>query len=156
MLSALKAKFNLQRFFIGEGARRSPYLLTQRRVYILPTKQGLAFAFLLFTCSCTGPSMMGFPHSNMHPAGGTEFAVVPHAGGAGGNGFGVADAGGVLSVAHDFGKVGLSAAAGAYYLSHSTSLHAHVELASALGDTRNDLIFGLGYADNFDIVSFFK
>ena len=48
MLSALKDKFNLQRFFVGEGPLRSPYLLTQRRVYILPTKQGLAFALLLF------------------------------------------------------------------------------------------------------------
>lgn len=48
MFSALKTKFNLQRFFIGEGPLHSPYLLTQRRVYILPTKQGLAFALLLF------------------------------------------------------------------------------------------------------------
>ena len=48
MFSALKNKFNLQRFFIGEGPLHSPYLLTQRRVYILPTKQGLAFALLLF------------------------------------------------------------------------------------------------------------
>jgi len=48
MFSALKAKFNLQRFFVGEGPLLSPYLLTQRRVYILPTKQGLAFALLLF------------------------------------------------------------------------------------------------------------
>ena len=48
MFSALKTKFNLQRFFVGEGPLHSPYLLTQRRVYILPTKQGLAFALLLF------------------------------------------------------------------------------------------------------------
>ena len=48
MLAALKTKFDLQRFFIGEGALKAPYLLTQRRVYILPTKQGLAFALLLF------------------------------------------------------------------------------------------------------------
>ena len=48
MLSALKNKFDLQRFFIGEGPLKAPYLLTQRRVYILPTKQGLTFAFLLF------------------------------------------------------------------------------------------------------------
>lgn len=47
MLSALKTKFNLQRFFIGEGPLHPPYLLTQRRVYILPTKQGMAFALLL-------------------------------------------------------------------------------------------------------------
>lgn len=48
MLSELKTKFDLNRFFIGEGPQQTPYLLTQRRVYILPTKQGLAFAFLLF------------------------------------------------------------------------------------------------------------
>lgn len=48
MFSALKTKFNLKRFFIGEGPQSAPYLLTQRRLYILPTKQGLAFALLLF------------------------------------------------------------------------------------------------------------
>lgn len=48
MFTALKTRFNLRRFFIGEGPQQIPYLLTQRRVYILPTKQGLAFALLLF------------------------------------------------------------------------------------------------------------
>lgn len=48
MLSDLISKFDLNRFFIGDGPQQTPYLLTQRRVYILPTKQGLAFAFLLF------------------------------------------------------------------------------------------------------------
>lgn len=48
MFSNLKSKFDLRRFFVGEGPLKSPYLLTQRRVYILPTKQGLAFALLLF------------------------------------------------------------------------------------------------------------
>lgn len=48
MFAAFKAKFNLLRFFIGDGKQQAPYLLTQRRVYILPTKQGLAFALLLF------------------------------------------------------------------------------------------------------------
>ena len=48
MLSALKTKLDLQRFFVGDGPLKAPYLLTQRRVYILPTKQGLAFALLLF------------------------------------------------------------------------------------------------------------
>ena len=48
MFAAYKAKFNLQRFFVGDGKQQAPYLLTQRRVYILPTKQGLAFALLLF------------------------------------------------------------------------------------------------------------
>lgn len=47
MFTALKAKFNLQRFFVGEGPLSSPYLLTHRRVYILPTRQGYAFALLL-------------------------------------------------------------------------------------------------------------
>lgn len=47
MLSALINKFNLQRFFIGEGPLNSPYLLTHRRIYILPTRQGFAFALLL-------------------------------------------------------------------------------------------------------------
>lgn len=48
MFTAYTAKFNLQRFFVGDGKQKAPYLLTQRRVYILPTKQGLAFALLLF------------------------------------------------------------------------------------------------------------
>ena len=48
MFATLKTKFDFQRFFIGEGALPAPYTLTQRRVYILPTKQGLAFALLLF------------------------------------------------------------------------------------------------------------
>lgn len=47
MLDTVINKFNLQRFFIGEGALPAPYILTQRRVYILPTKQGLGFALLL-------------------------------------------------------------------------------------------------------------
>ncbi|MCW8900921.1 MAG: DUF58 domain-containing protein [Gammaproteobacteria bacterium] len=48
MFATFKAKFNLQRFFTGEGPKPTPYILTQRRVYILPTRQGLAFALLLF------------------------------------------------------------------------------------------------------------
>jgi len=48
MFTAFKTRFNLQRFFVGDGKQHAPYLLTQRRVYILPTKQGLAFALLLF------------------------------------------------------------------------------------------------------------
>lgn len=48
MFTSLIRKFDLQRFFIGEGPKASPYVLTQRRVYILPTKQGLGFALLLF------------------------------------------------------------------------------------------------------------
>ncbi len=48
MFTAFKTRFNLQRFFVGDGKQKAPYLLTRRRVYILPTKQGLAFALLLF------------------------------------------------------------------------------------------------------------
>ena len=60
MFAALKAKldlprffnlqksFDLKRFFVGEGPKPAPYILTQRHVYILPTKQGLAFTLLLF------------------------------------------------------------------------------------------------------------
>lgn len=48
MFATLKKKFNFQRFFVGEGPQSLPYLLTQRRVYILPTKQGLSFSLLLF------------------------------------------------------------------------------------------------------------
>lgn len=47
MFATLKTKFNLQRFFVGEGPLHSPYLLTHRRVYILPTRQGFSFALLL-------------------------------------------------------------------------------------------------------------
>lgn len=48
MFAALKKKINFQRFFVGDGPQQTPYLLTQRRVYILPTKQGLSFSILLF------------------------------------------------------------------------------------------------------------
>lgn len=46
--STLK-RFNFRRFFVGEGPQVPPYYLHHRRVYILPTKQGLVFAILLFT-----------------------------------------------------------------------------------------------------------
>ncbi|WP_455205997.1 DUF58 domain-containing protein [Kaarinaea lacus] len=39
---------NLERFFQGEGPHPSPLTLVQRRVFILPTKLGVAFAVLLF------------------------------------------------------------------------------------------------------------
>jgi len=48
MLSGLKPKLDFKRFFVGEGRHKAPYLLTHRRVYILPTKQGLGFVLLLF------------------------------------------------------------------------------------------------------------
>ena len=41
-------RFNFSRFFVGEGPQAPPYYLNNRRVYILPTKQGLVFALLLF------------------------------------------------------------------------------------------------------------
>lgn len=39
---------DFKRFFVGEGPQTPPYYLTNRRVYILPTKQGLVFSLLLF------------------------------------------------------------------------------------------------------------
>jgi uncharacterized protein (DUF58 family) len=41
-------KVDFKRFFVGEGPLTPPYYLSHHRVYILPTKQGLMFAFLLF------------------------------------------------------------------------------------------------------------
>lgn len=40
-------RFNFKRFFVGEGPQVPPYYLNNRRVYILPTKQGLVFSVLL-------------------------------------------------------------------------------------------------------------
>lgn len=49
MLPALnRRRHNLRRFFVGEGPKTPPYYLHQRRVYILPTRQGMVFAMLLF------------------------------------------------------------------------------------------------------------
>jgi uncharacterized protein (DUF58 family) len=45
---ATTKRFNFRRFFVGEGPQPPPYYLHNRRVYILPTKQGLVFALLLF------------------------------------------------------------------------------------------------------------
>lgn len=47
MRSLIKKSFDFKRFFIGEGPVNPPYLLTQRRVYILPTRQGITFTVLL-------------------------------------------------------------------------------------------------------------
>jgi uncharacterized protein (DUF58 family) len=41
-------KIDFKRFFVGEGPQKPPYFLHHRRVYILPTKQGLIFTLLLF------------------------------------------------------------------------------------------------------------
>lgn len=38
----------IKRIFVGEGAQKPPYFLHSRRVYILPTRQGLIFGVLLF------------------------------------------------------------------------------------------------------------
>lgn len=40
-------KLNLKRFFQGEGPQPQPVLLHRRKVYILPTRQGMVFALLL-------------------------------------------------------------------------------------------------------------
>ncbi|NOZ52703.1 MAG: DUF58 domain-containing protein [Gammaproteobacteria bacterium] len=40
-------RLNLNRFFEGEGPFDSPLTLTQRRIFILPTRQGLFFGLLL-------------------------------------------------------------------------------------------------------------
>ena len=48
MIFTFKPKLDLKRFFVGEGPQKPPYFLHHRRVYILPTKQGLIFALLLF------------------------------------------------------------------------------------------------------------
>lgn len=37
----------LQRFFLGEGPTRQPVTLNSRRVYILPTREGFIFAFVV-------------------------------------------------------------------------------------------------------------
>ena len=48
MRAWINNKFDFKRFFVGEGPVKSPYYLSQRRVYILPTRQGLTFTILLF------------------------------------------------------------------------------------------------------------
>lgn len=44
----LKKALNFQRFFYGDGPQPGPVQLHRKRVYIIPTRQGLAFAVLLF------------------------------------------------------------------------------------------------------------
>jgi len=41
--------FNLERFFIGDGPSRKPITLTNRNVYILPTREGIIFVLILLT-----------------------------------------------------------------------------------------------------------
>ncbi|MGD8886577.1 MAG: DUF58 domain-containing protein, partial [Gammaproteobacteria bacterium] len=40
-------RLNLERFFEGEGPFDGPVDLTQRRIFILPTRQGILFAIVL-------------------------------------------------------------------------------------------------------------
>ena len=49
ILASLNQHLNLQRFWRGEGPQQAPITLQHRRVYILPTRQGIYFAMLLFT-----------------------------------------------------------------------------------------------------------
>lgn len=44
---ALIDKFNLRRFFSGDGPQQQPVILHRKKVYILPTRQGLTFSVLL-------------------------------------------------------------------------------------------------------------
>ncbi len=46
--TSVNSRSDFKRFFVGEGPQSAPYLLNYRRVYILPTKQGLVFSILLF------------------------------------------------------------------------------------------------------------
>ena len=43
----LRQRFSLRRFLRGEGPEAGPVLLRQRRVFILPTRQGVLFAVIL-------------------------------------------------------------------------------------------------------------
>jgi uncharacterized protein (DUF58 family) len=43
---ALKERFKLSRFVLGEQASPGPVILNHRRIFILPTKRGLGFTFL--------------------------------------------------------------------------------------------------------------
>lgn len=44
----LKETLNLSRFFVGVGPEAGPILLDRRRVYILPSRSGVIFTFVLF------------------------------------------------------------------------------------------------------------
>jgi uncharacterized protein (DUF58 family) len=48
MSQKLKGALNLSRFFVGVGPEAGPILLDRRRVYILPSRSGVIFAFVLF------------------------------------------------------------------------------------------------------------
>jgi len=44
---SIQDRFNLKRFVVGEGPFADPVNLTQRRIFILPTRQGILFAIVL-------------------------------------------------------------------------------------------------------------
>ncbi len=45
---SISSRLKLSRFFKGEGPENGTITLTQRRIYILPTRAGLSFALILF------------------------------------------------------------------------------------------------------------
>lgn len=47
ILAATIDRFNLRRFFSGEGPQSQPIFLHHRKVFILPTRHGISFAILL-------------------------------------------------------------------------------------------------------------
>lgn len=56
---SLKQRFKLSRFFRGEAPIAGPIVLTQRRVFILPTQRGLAFVLLILLLV-----LIGFVYNN--------------------------------------------------------------------------------------------
>ncbi|WP_415879591.1 DUF58 domain-containing protein [Methylomonas sp. TEB] len=56
---SLKQRFKLSRFFTGEAPTAGPIVLTQRRVFILPTRRGLAFVLLILLLV-----LIGFVYNN--------------------------------------------------------------------------------------------
>jgi uncharacterized protein (DUF58 family) len=56
---SLKQRFKLSRFFRGEAPVAGPIVLTQRRVFILPTQRGLAFVLLILLLV-----LIGFVYNN--------------------------------------------------------------------------------------------
>lgn len=63
MLSAIRKRLASKRFFVGERPQKPPYFLHHRRVFILPTRQGFGFAFMLFVMligSTNYSSSLGF------------------------------------------------------------------------------------------------
>jgi uncharacterized protein (DUF58 family) len=47
IISTAIERFDLRRFFRGEGPQRQPVTLHQKKVYIFPTRQGMVFGILL-------------------------------------------------------------------------------------------------------------